>query len=116
VTQRLRAASSLPYTDVVIEAVEGLVPDGFLALQGTDLDDPVPDSVDEPDVTAAGAVRRGLLALVLALNGMLSEAGEHAHDLSDRQACEHATRLAYRLGSCWEGRLGTFLNDVRSDL
>jgi hypothetical protein len=33
VVKRLHAAPSLPYTDPVIETVEGLIPDGFLSAE-----------------------------------------------------------------------------------
>lgn len=112
VADRLREAPSLPYTDRIVETVNGLVPDGF--------EIPVDDRAivyhepDQPvDESAAGIVRRAILALALELNTLLPQAAEHADDQADRVACEHGTRLAYELGRCWEGQLGTFLNSHR---
>lgn len=65
------------------------------------------------DQSPAGVARRGILALALELNTLLPQVAEHAVDPADRAACEHGTRLAYELSRCWEGRLGSFLNDSR---
>ncbi|ALG06306.1 hypothetical protein [Kibdelosporangium phytohabitans] len=112
VSARLRDAPSLPYIDKVSETVHGLVPDNVQI--------PVDDRAaahhdpDQPaDRSAAGLVRRAILALVSELNTLLSLAAEHAANHTDRAACEHGTRLAYELGSCWEGRLGSFLTSSR---
>ncbi|ONI92800.1 hypothetical protein ALI22I_01880 [Saccharothrix sp. ALI-22-I] len=112
VATRLRDAPSLPYTDEVVETVDGLVPDDFRI--------PVDDRAavhhdpDQPvDRSAAGIVRRAILALALELNTLLPQVAEHAADPADRVACEHGTRLAYELGRCWEGRLSSFLGSSR---
>lgn len=112
VAVRLRDAPSLPYTDEVIETVDGLVPDGFQipidnrAIVYHDPDQPL-------DESAAGIVRRSIQALALELNTLLPQVAEHAEHPSDRLACEHGTRLAYELGRCWEGRLSSFFNSSR---
>jgi hypothetical protein len=112
VASQLREAPSLPYTDQVTEIVHGLIPDDIQvsaedqAIVYYDPDQPV-------DHSAAGVVRRAILALVLELNTVLPQAAEHAAHPADRAACEHGTRLAYELGRCWEGRLGSFLNNAR---
>lgn len=64
----VRRAPSLSYTDFVVENVSGLVPEGYQPKGYVDqLDDPFA----VPDVSPAGAVRSGLLALALELNTLL---------------------------------------------
>jgi hypothetical protein len=87
----LRASGSLP---------AGL-PDRISLADGPD--DPLGDR-------AAARIRDGILAMALALNTMLPQAGERASIQADRRACRDATALAAELGDCYEGRLRTFLN------
>lgn len=98
VAERLQAAPSLPYSDPAAEPVTGLVPDD------------VHDSESDDQLPPATTVRAAILDLVLALNSLLSTAAGHARDAADRRACQEGTRLAHELGSCWEGRLRSFLN------
>jgi hypothetical protein len=105
----LREAPSLPYTDLVTETVNGLIPDGIpMPATGPEI---VYHDPDQPvDNSPAGLVRQAIRALALELNTLLPQAAEHAGDPADRAACEHGTRLAYELCCCWEGRLRSFLN------
>lgn len=112
VAVRLREAPSLPYTDEVIETVDGLVPDN-VQIPVDDGGIVYHDSDQPVDRSAAGIVRGGILTLALELNTLLPQAAEHAEDPADRVACEHGTRLAYELARCWEGRLSSFLNTSR---
>lgn len=113
VIERLRAAPSLPYTDPVVETIDGLVPEGF---RPDTAPVPVGDPDTQPDNSPAGAVRRGIIALAFELNAFLPPAAEQADDPADAEACRHGTRLAYELACCWQGRLGSFLNAARRDL
>ncbi|APU21277.1 hypothetical protein [Actinoalloteichus sp. GBA129-24] len=112
VADRLREAPSLPYLDPLAETVDGLIRSGFQipvdnrAIVHHEPDQPADDS-------AAGIVRRAVLALALELNMLLPHTAEHADSPADRVACEHGTRLANELGRCWEGRLDSFLNSHR---
>lgn len=105
--QRLQAAPSLPYTDPVIEPVDGLAPESSGAA-GDHLD--YEDLGIEPGTNPAGAVRRGILALAFELNVLLPQAARYARDPADNQACRDGAQAAYELASCWEGRFGSFLN------
>ncbi|NKQ54585.1 hypothetical protein HFP15_17020 [Amycolatopsis sp. K13G38] len=106
----MRQAPSMPYTDFVVENVSGLVPEGY---RPTDDSDQFDDPNVVADLSAAGQVRRGILALALELNTLLPEAAENAAAPDDRLACEHGTRLAYELSNCWEGKLSSYLNGGR---
>ncbi|MFE3170074.1 hypothetical protein ACFXPA_04735 [Amycolatopsis sp. NPDC059090] len=106
----LRRAPSMPYIDFVMESVSGLAPEGY---RQTDDRDQFDDSNFVTDLSAAGQVRRGILALALELNTLLPEAAENAAAPDDRLACEHGTRLAFELSNCWEGKLGSYLNGGR---
>lgn len=110
VATRLRQAPSLPYTDPVEETVD-VSPRPHTDRRTTlnQLDDP--EAV--ADLSVVGNVRRGILDLALELNTLLARVAEMARDRADRQACAHGMRLAYELSHCWEGRLGSFLNDSR---
>ncbi|MBB2499476.1 MULTISPECIES: hypothetical protein [Amycolatopsis] len=106
----MRRAPSMPYTDFVVENISGLVPDGYQPTSNADqLDDPLA----VPDMSPAGSVRSGILALALELNTLLPEAAENATAPDDRVACEHGTRLAYELSNCWEGKLTSYMNGGR---
>lgn len=102
----MRRAPSMPYTDFVVENVSGLIPEDHRPTDGS-------HEFDEPDVSAAGQVRRGILTLALELNTLLPEAAENAAAPDDRIACEHGTRLAYELSNCWQGKLSSYLNGGR---
>ncbi|MFI7680487.1 hypothetical protein HFP15_30975 [Amycolatopsis sp. K13G38] len=108
----LREAPSLPYTDEVVETVDGLVPDGF-QIPADDRTIVYYNPGQPLDESAAGIVRRSIQTLALMLNTLLPQAAEHAEHPADRVACEHGTRLAYELGCCWEGQLSSFLNSSR---
>lgn len=106
----MRRAPSMPYTNFVVENVSGLIPEDHRPTDDS-------DQFDDPDlvvgVSAAGQVRRGILALALELNTLLPEAAENAAAPDDRIACEHGTRLAYELSNCWEGKPSSYLNGGR---
>lgn len=108
VATRLREAPSLPFTDIVKESVDGLTPPGY---QPPDYSEQLDDPNEVADLSPAGSVRRAILGLALELNTLLPRAAEKARNQADREACEHGTRLAYELSRCWEGRLGSFLNN-----
>ncbi|WP_418155909.1 hypothetical protein [Actinoalloteichus caeruleus] len=108
----LREAPSLPYTDKVVETVDGLVPDGF-QIPADDRTIVYRDPDQPLDESAAGIVRWSIHALPLKLHTLLPQAAEHAEHPADRVACEHGIRLTYELERCWEGRLSSFLNSSR---
>lgn len=113
VGERLGTALALPYTDQVTEAVKGLAPPGH-RLPGNS--DQIDDPDAEPDLTPAGSVRNGILALALELNTVLSRAATLATEPADRLACTRGAALAYELARVWGGRLGSYINDIRRDL
>jgi hypothetical protein len=112
VTTLLLAAPSLPYTDPTVELVDGLAPEACRA----ETFFPAGASEDATDRSAAGAVRRGILALALELNTLLPRAAELAREPTDAAACRHGTGLAYELSRCWQSRPGSFLNTTSRSL
>lgn len=108
VTTLLLAAPSLPYSDSAVELVGGLAPAGCRP----ETYFPAIASDDVPDLSVAGAVRRGILALAHELNTLLPRAATLARDPADAAAFRHGTGLAYELTRCWQSRPGSFLSTM----
>ena len=58
--------------------------------------------------------RRGIWDLTLAINTLLPTAAEQAGQEADLAAARAGTMLAAELNDCYEGRLRTFLNPLRT--